>query len=295
MALISPAALHARLADPALRIVDLRWYLGRPGDGRRAYEAGHLPGAIHLDLETDLSGSAADGPGRHPLPSPAAFARRMAQVGIGDGTFVVGYDDVGGWVAARLWWMLEHAGHREVAVLDGGIAAWQAAGYPLVDGRAGESSPSATPATTPTSLTLRGPAAAGRWTGTIERDTLRARLGDVVLLDARAGARYRGETEPVDPVAGHIPTALSAPTDGNLGPDGRFLPPDELRRRFDALGADGAREVVTSCGSGTSACHHALAMRVAGLADPTLYVGSWSDWSRAGYPVATGPEPGDPA
>jgi thiosulfate/3-mercaptopyruvate sulfurtransferase len=130
------------------------------------------------------------------------------------------------------------------------------------------------------------------WSGTVDRDALRARLGRVVLLDARASARYRGEVEPIDPAAGHIPTAISAPFEGNLGADGRFLPPDMLAARFRALGAASGVEVVTYCGSGTSALHHALAMSVAGLPEPTLYVGSWSDWSTAGYPVATGPEPG---
>ena len=289
MTLIAVDALRDRIADPGLRLVDVRWYLGRPGDGRRAYEAGHLPGAIHLDLDADLAGSAANGPGRHPLPSPAAFAERLGRAGIGDGSTVVAYDDVGGWVAARLWWMLDRIGHPACAVLDGGLPAWVAGGLPLE---------TAVPRRPRATLTVRGAAASdadGGWPGTIDRDGLRGRLGGLVLLDARAGARYRGETEPVDPVAGHIPTAVSAPTDGNLGPDGRFLPPDALRRRFVALGADGSRDVVTSCGSGTSACHHALAMRAAGLPDPILYPGSWSDWSTAGYPVATGPEPGDPA
>lgn len=285
MTLIAVDALRARLADPDLRLVDVRWYLGRPGDGRRAYEAGHLPGAIHLDLDADLAGSAADGPGRHPLPSPAAFAERLGRAGIGDGSTVVAYDDVGGWVAARLWWMLDRIGHRACHVLDGGLPAWVARGLPLEV---------AVPRWPVTTLSISGAAADGGWPGTIDRDGLRGGLGDLLLLDARAAARYRGETEPVDPVAGHIPTAVSAPTDGNLGPDGRFLPPAELRRRFVALGADGSRAVVTSCGSGTSACHHALAMRAAGLPDPLLYPGSWSDWSTAGYPVATGPGPGDP-
>ncbi len=274
--LIAPDALLARMGDLDLRIVDARWYLGRPGQGRAAYEAGHLPGAIHLDLDEDLS--APQGPGRHPLPEPAAFARRMEDVGIGSRQTVVGYDDQGGWVAARLWWMLERLGHRHVFVLDGGLRAWADAGGPLT---------TEVPAWPSSRLDV-----GGGWTGTIDRDALRQRLGQVVVLDARAAARYRGEVEPIDPAAGHVPTAISAPFEANLGPDGRFLPPDALARRFRELGADGARLVVTYCGSGTSALHHALAMRLAGLPDPILYVGSWSDWSRAGYPVATGPEPG---
>jgi thiosulfate/3-mercaptopyruvate sulfurtransferase len=260
-----------------LRLVDVRWYLGRPGAGRAAYDAGHLPGAIHLDLDDDLS--APVGPGRHPLPEPGAFAARLGAAGIGTDDLVVPYDDAGGWVAARLWWMLDTLRHREVAVLDGGLPAWVAAGHPLTTD---------VPAIEPTTMRL-----GDRWTGIIDRDLLRARLGRVVLLDARAAPRYRGDTEPVDPVAGHIPSALNRPTDANLAADGRFLEPHLLRAAFVELGADGTREVVTSCGSGTSACHHSLAMRVAGLKDPTLYVGSWSDWSRAGYAVATGSEPGE--
>lgn len=277
MTLISPEALADAIGDPDLRLVDVRWYLGQPGQGRAAYEAGHLPGAIFLDLDADLS--APSGPGRHPLPDPAAFARRLGALGIGPHDHVVAYDDTGGWVAARLWWMLDDLGHERTAVLDGGFPAWVAAGLPLT---------TEVPSWPPARLEL-----ADRWTKVVNRDELRARLGSVVLLDARAAPRYRGETEPVDPVAGHIPTALNAPTDGNLGPDGRFLPPGALAERFRALGCEG-HQVVTSCGSGTSACHHSLAMRVAGLPDPILYPGSWSDWSRAGYPVATGPEPGDP-
>jgi thiosulfate/3-mercaptopyruvate sulfurtransferase len=277
--LISVDELAARLDEPRIRVVDCRWYLGRPGAGRAAYAAGHIPGAIHLDLDADLS--APTGPGRHPLPSPDDFAGRLGEAGIGNGHEVVGYDDVGGWVAARLWWMLDNLGFAAVRVLDGGWNAWLAAGLPVsTDARS----------YAPTSLTL------GRaWSGVIDRAELKARLGSLVLLDARGAPRYRGETEPIDPVAGHIPTAVNVPTDTNLGPDGRFLPPAQLAAHFRALGADpGAAEVVTSCGSGTSACHHSLAMRVAGLPDPILYVGSYSDWSRAGEPVATGPEPGRP-
>jgi len=304
---MSPEALAGRRDDRQVRIVDVRWYLGKPGAGRAAYDAGHLPGAVFLDLEGDLSDSDGFGaPGRHPLPSPAAFRRRLGEVGIGDEDLVVAYDDVGGWVAARLWWMLDDLGHGAVAVLDGGLPAWVAAGYSVTS-------------EAPVLLPGPGPGLANAWSNVMTRDELRARLGSVVLLDARAGPRYRGEIEPVDPVAGHIPTARNAPTDGNLGQDGRFLPAAELRARFEALGAAGSTaagsaaagagagstaagagavagpvEVVTSCGSGTSAAHHSLAMRVAGIADPILYVGSFSDWSRSGYPVATGPDPGDP-
>ena len=284
--LISVEGLAERLGDSRVVIVDARWYLGRPGDGRAAYDAGHILGAIHLDLDADLADPHGFGaPGRHPLPDPAAFEARMAAAGIADDTLVVAYDDAGGWVAARLWWMLDNLGHRGgAAVLDGGWQAWLAAGLPASTG---------VPTPQPRSLHLGHP-----WTRVIARDELAARLGGLTLLDARAGPRYRGETEPIDPVAGHIPTAIHAPLDANLGPDGRFLPADELRARFAALtlevpGGTGS-ELVISCGSGTSTCHHAVAMRVAGLPDPILYVGSYSDWSRSGLPVATGPEPGAP-
>jgi thiosulfate/3-mercaptopyruvate sulfurtransferase len=275
--------LHrVRDGDSSLVIVDVRWVLGNPGAGAAAFRAGHLPGAIHLDLDDDLADHDGFGaPGRHPLPSPAETARRLGNAGIGDGSSVVAYDDVGGWVAARLWWMLDNLGHRDVGVLDGGIAAWQAAGGDLETGDARPRPP--------TELHLEP-----EWHGVIAREELRSRLGSVVLLDARAAARYRGEVEPIDPVAGHIPTAISAPIDGNLA-EGRFRTPAELAARFSDLGADGsAGPVVTSCGSGTSAIHHTIAMRLAGLPDPILYVGSYSDWSRSGEPVATGPEPGPP-
>lgn len=296
--LVSVNELTARIdGDSPPVIVDLRWYLGRPGAGHEAYLEGHLPGAIFLDLDADLADPNGLGaPGRHPLPDPRAFAARMAAIGIGDGTRVVGYDDVGGWVAARLWWMLADLGFGSrgfpgegAGVLDGGIKAWVDAGRPL-------STAVPAPPPAPAHLTLDGP-----WQAVIERDELRGRLGSLTLLDARGAPRYRGEVEPVDPVAGHIPTAISAPYDGNLAPDGRLLGAAALRDRFESLGIEDAPaagdergDVVLSCGSGTSACHHALAMRVAGLADPILYVGSYSDWSRSGEPVVTGPEPGPP-
>jgi thiosulfate/3-mercaptopyruvate sulfurtransferase len=323
--LVSPETLAAWLesGDPDLRVVDVRWYLGQPaGTSRRAYEAGHVPGAIFLDVDSDLV--APVGPGRHPLPDPVDFGRTLEAAGISDGQTVVAYDDVGGWVAARLWWMLEdlgwdgggrvagigpagfeppsggHLGRTggRVAILDGGFPAWQALGLPVSTGL---------PSYPPGHLSLRD-----HWTRTVDRLGLKAGLGEVVLIDARAAARYRGEIEPIDPVAGHIPTAVNAPTDDNLGPDGRFLSADVLRARFEGLmdaairagaaraGAEGATrrggrtmpETVTSCGSGVSACHNAIAMRVAGLPDPILYPGSYSDWSRSGETIAVGPEPG---
>ncbi|MEW5991993.1 MAG: sulfurtransferase [Chloroflexota bacterium] len=267
---------------PDLRVVDVRWYLGQPpGAGRAAYDAGHIPGAIHIDLDTDLV--APRGPGRHPLPDAATFARTMADRGIGDGDTVVVYDDVGGWVAARVWWMLDDLGFGDgrggaALVLDGGYPAWLAAGGAV--------------STDVPNPVLRELHLAPAWRRVIDRAGLKRRLGELTLLDARAGERYRGEVEPIDPVAGHIPTAVSAPTGGNLAPDGRFLPPGELRRRFEGLGCSVPGGSVTSCGSGVSACHNALAMRVAGLPDPLLYPGSYSDWSTAGEPVAVGAEPG---
>jgi len=276
MSLIAPDELRARLGDPVLRICDVRWWLTDPGKGRRDYAAGHIPGAVFVGMESDLA--AAEGPGRHPLPSPAAFAGRMAALGIGDEHDVVAYDDAGGTIAARLWWMLDDLGHRGVRVLDGGIAAWTAAGGPL----AGE-----VPAFPPARLTLRS-----AWTRVLDRGavTERLRRGDISLMDARAPERYRGDVEPVDPVPGHIPGAVSRPTAGNLAPDGRFLDPAALRARF----VDLEPAIVTSCGSGVTACHNALAMRLAGLPAPVLYPGSYSDWATAGLPVATGDEPGAP-
>ena len=293
--LVAPAQLAAWIEEgrPDLRIVDVRWYLGQPrGTGRAAFEGGHIPGAIHVDLDTELV--AATGPGRHPLPEPSTFATMLAGHGVGDGDLVVAYDDVGGWVAARLWWMLDDLGFGAdsrggVAVLDGGIQAWVTDGHALSTDR---HSPA------PAKLHLRS-----AWKRTVDRVGLTAKLGRVVLLDARAGPRYRGEIEPIDPVPGHIPTAINAPVDGNLGPDGRFLDPSRLADRFTHLRGQAAENgfddaaapaspTVISCGSGVSACHNALAMRIAGLPSPILYPGSYSDWSTAGGPVATGPEPG---
>ena len=272
MSLIAPETLLDRLGAADLRLADVRWWLTDPAKGRRDFAVAHLPGSVFVDLDADLS--APVGPGRHPLPSPAAFTARMAELGLDNASDVVVYDDAGGTVAARLWWMLDDLGHRRVSVLDGGIAAWTAIGGPLT----------AEIASYPAGqLNLRD-----RWTRTIDRDGLVAQLGTVALIDARAPERYRGDLEPVDAVPGHIPTAVCRPTAGNLGPDGRFLAPAALRARFEHLGG----EIVSSCGSGGNACHNALAIRVAGLPDPLLYPGSYSDWAGTGMPIATGDEPG---
>ena len=195
--ILSPEALSRDLDRPDIRIVDVRWVLNAPGAGRAAYEAGHIPGAIFLDLDTDLA--APEGPGRHPLPSPAAFRERLEAAGIGSDDTVVAYDDTGGATAARLWWMLDDLGHERVAILDGGYPAWVAAGYPV-----STTEPEPRPRG---HLELRD-----AWTRVTDRDAVAAGLGTFVLLDARAGPRYRGEVEPVDRVPGHIPTARSAPS-----------------------------------------------------------------------------------
>ena len=278
MTLVSAADLATRLDDPDLRIADVRWSLAAPAAGHAAYLQAHLPGAVFVDLDTVLT--APVGPGRHPLPGPAALAAALGALGIGRAHRVVAYDDAGGTVAARLWWMLDALGHPRAAVLDGGIAAWRAAGLPLTPDVPRHAPAGPWPGLLPS------------WSRTIEREELASRLGTLTLLDARAPERYRGDVEPIDPVPGHIPTASSAPTASFLGPDGRFLAPADLARRFAALRAAGERPVVVACGSGVNACQLALAMRAAALPDPLLYPGSYSDWSRAGMPIATGDEPG---
>ena len=271
MSLISADELIVRLGDPDLRVADVRWWLADPAKGRRDYAAAHMPGAVFVDVDGDLT--APPGPGRHPLPEAAEFVRRMEALGFGDESDIVVYDDAGGTIAARMWWMLDDLGHRRVGVLDGGLATWLGAGGPMT---------AEVPAFPPGELTLRS-----TWTRTIDRDALSARLGTLTLLDARAGERYRGEIEPVDAVPGHIPTAISRPTASTLDREGRLLPAETLRTLFPSRG-----EIVVSCGSGVTACELALAMRVAGLPAPLLYPGSYSDWVRAGLPMVTGTEPG---
>lgn len=275
---VSCSWLAERLGDPGVRVADTRWYLGEPGAGRRHYDAGHVPGAVFLDLDRDLS--APHGPGRHPLPDPEVLGALLGRMGIGEDHHLVVYDQGPGSIAARLWWMLRNLGHRRVSVLDGGYHRWTATGRPTTK---------AAPDLPSVSFEIRR-----GFTSTIDRHSLLPRLGALQVIDARPPDRYRGENETVDPAAGHIPTSLSATTDGNLDREGLFKPPDRLAARFADLGLDPSVPIISSCGSGVTACHNILALHLAGWPEATLYPGSWSDWSSAGFPVATGPEPGPP-
>lgn len=275
--LVTTDWLAARLGEPALRVVDVRWYLDPARRGRDAYRASHLPGAVFLDVDEDLSapGGRRGGPlGRHPWPPPDQVARAMGAAGIGASTQVVAYDDQAGAVAARLWYLLYAHGHDAVSVLDGGIVKWLAEGRPLE---------TAIPSYTAARFVPRPRAGAVVSKEQVARGDCR------LLLDARAAERYCGEVEPIDPRAGHVPGALSAPFAGNLtaGPAPVFRPATELRARYAALGAE-TTEPVVYCGSGVTACHDLLALAVAGL-HGRLYAGSWSEWSAdPALPVETG-------
>jgi thiosulfate/3-mercaptopyruvate sulfurtransferase len=263
--LIGAAELSSLLGR--VRVFDVRWSLLDPLGGRARYLAGHVPGAVFVDLERDLASTS--GPGRHPLPSPEAFASTLGAWGLSPGDEAVVYDDAGGTVAARLWWMLLSIGHERVRLLDGGWPAWVAAGGPAQTDE---------PGVTPTLY----PSPKG-WRGALGRDQIAGRA----LVDARAPERYRGETEPIDPKAGHIPGAVNVPASMNLTSEGRF----RSRHDLTALYHDLPDDVVVSCGSGVTACHTALAMTLAGRPLPDLYVGSFSDWCSHDLPIGTGTEP----
>ncbi|MBK8510221.1 MAG: sulfurtransferase [Candidatus Competibacteraceae bacterium] len=275
--LIDPETLNVHLGDPDWIVMDCRFSLSDPEAGRRAYAQSHLPGARYAHLDEDLSGPITPAAGRHPLPDPTRLAEKLGAWGIGNDTQVIAYDDMGGILAAsRLWWLLRWLGHRACAVLDGGFQAWRQAGLPLA-------------ARPPVIRPLRFEARPDDrlWLTAARVATL---AEQELLVDARGAARYRGEMEPIDPVAGHIPGAVNLPTEDNLTADGRFRPADEQRERFLAL-LDGrpASAVVHSCGSGVTACHNLLAMEAAGLNGSRLYAGSWSEWIRdPARPVATG-------
>ena len=261
-------------------VVDCRHDLADPDAGRRGYLESHLPGAVFVSMDTQLSAPKNGRNGRHPMPSREQVREMLAAIGLSDDLQLVVYDTAGGGMAGRLWWMARWIGHEAVAVLDGGLAAWTRAGYPLT-GETGTARASGV-------LTLRAPLATlvdAAQTGAAAGDPARR------VIDARPGERFRGEVEPIDPVAGHIPGALSRPWSSNVREDGRFKPAPVLRAEFEAL-LDGRapQAVVHSCGSGVSACHNLLAMAHAGLPGAALYGGSWSEWiADPSRPVATGP------
>jgi thiosulfate/3-mercaptopyruvate sulfurtransferase len=274
--LITPPDLADALGSERPPVVlDVRWQLGGP-PGRDSYRDGHLPGAVFVDLDDDLAAAPGEG-GRHPLPDPAAFGAAMRGAGVSNGRGVVVYDDADATSAARAWWLLRHHGHPDVRVLDGGLRAWVGDGRELVPGE--ERPP-------PGDFTAMTGAP-----DVLDAESAAAVARDGVLLDARTLERYRGAAEPVDPVAGHIPGAVSAPAAGNVEESGRFRTPAELRARFAELGADGSRPVGAYCGSGVTAAQEILALTVAGV-PASLYAGSWSDWIRdSARTVATGDAP----
>jgi thiosulfate/3-mercaptopyruvate sulfurtransferase len=276
--LVSVAELSRHTEDPDWLVIDCRFDIGRPEAGQQTYCDGHIPGAIYAHLDRDLASPRTGASGRHPLPAADALARRFSDWGISARVQVVAYDDAGGAVAARLWWLLRWMGHSPVALLDGGWPAWIAAGLPV----------SKLPAQRP-------PAVFGGSPGhmpVIEAPAIQDRLrhGNLLLIDARARARYLGEMEPIDPVAGHVPGAVNVPFQTNLTPSGTFCDPGRLRTTMQPLLA-GRRgdDVAVMCGSGVTACHVLFAMELAGLPGARLYPGSWSEWiADPGRPVARG-------
>jgi thiosulfate/3-mercaptopyruvate sulfurtransferase len=276
------AAGEAAPGELPLRVVDCRYVLGRPGAGEPLWRAGHIPGAAFIDLDRDLASPPGER-GRHPLPDAGAFEAAARRAGIGSDSLVVAYDEAAEGGAARLWWLLRHFGHDNVTVLDGGLRDWRAQGGDL---RAGEETiePGDFRARAPADDTVAAERLAG---GLHEAPAGPGKAGatrSAVLLDARAPERYRGEVEPIDPVAGHIPGAVSIPF-ADLAPNGRFLPPAELRARFEAAGVGSGDEAVAYCGSGVTACVLVLAAEVAGIRPPRLYPGSWSEWVGRGLPA----------
>lgn len=249
-----------------MKVYDVRWKLGAPDQGRRDYLAAHIPGAVFVDLDEDLSSTPGEN-GRHPLPTPERFVETLGRLGLGANDHALVYDDSAGTVAARMWWMLRSIGHSNVSVLDGGFQAWIESGGEL---EAGDQ--------TPVPTTYPGPAT---FQGTVMIDELAGRN----VIDVRAPERFNGEHEPVDPRPGHIPGAKNFPVTMALR-DGRFVDAGLLRETYQPI-----EEPVVSCGSGVNACHTALAMVAAGLEMPDVYIGSFSEWSRSGRPVALGPDP----
>ncbi|HEY5757685.1 MAG TPA: sulfurtransferase [Steroidobacter sp.] len=267
--LVRAETLAQHLTDSRWLIVDCRFDLTQPAAGEAAYGAGHIPGAIYAHLDRDLSSPITPRTGRHPLPDPERFAATLSRWGVGADTQVIAYDADNGMYASRLWWLLRWVGHRAVAVLDGGLKAWAAAGQPIS---------TEIPARSPTPFQARPDR--DLW---LDADQVQARVQqpDWRLLDARAPERFLGKVEPLDKVAGHVPGARNHPFSTNLTSDGRFGAPEELRRRYEQSQAGVADDrTIVMCGSGVTACHLLLAMEVAGKPGARLYAGSWSEWIR---------------
>jgi len=276
--LISTKTLNQQLNNPGWVIVDCRFSLADTEAGAKAYRHGHIPNARYAGLDKDLSSAITDFTGRHPLPDFALLAKKLGDWGITNNSQVVAYDDAGGAFAGRLWWLLRCMGHDKVAVLDGGIKQWQKQGLPIT---------TALPKVKP--ATFRPYPNDAAWLNAVQVQNALARK-TICLIDARTPERYRGEQEPIDPVAGHVPGALNRAFQLNLDSNGLFLPAEQLREQFKRLtGGTPPQHVVHMCGSGVTACHNLLAMEHAGLTGSKLYAGSWSEWIRdKNRPVAKG-------
>jgi len=279
--LIDAESLARELGRGDCIVVDCRFTLTNPAAGKAAYESSHIPGARYANLDDDLARHPRADEGRHPLPDPERFAATLGRWGIGRDDAVVAYDEGSGAIAARLWWLLGWLGHARRAVLDGGFAAWQQAGLPVEQ--------------TPPAVRAREYAAgAPRHAAAVATSELAAaQAAGSLLVDARAAPRYRGEQEPIDPKAGHVPGARNRPFSANVTPAGRFRPPAELRVELtELLGGRSPDRLIAMCGSGVTAAHLLLAMDVAGLPGGRLYPGSWSEWIRdPARPIRTGAEP----
>ena len=275
--LINTQDLRQHLADPEWVVVDCRFNLAKPDAGYQAYKAAHIPGAHYANLDRDLAAPKYQGSGRHPLPSATALCDTLARWGIERRSTVIAYDDSGGAIAARLWWLLRWVGHERAGLLDGGWPAWSASGF---DVSADEP-----------------PKRSGRFDGTVgqmpavstDEVVSNLKTRDFLLIDARAASRFAGQDETIDPVAGHVPGAMSLPFQGNLTAEGRFQSPRILRERFSAaLAGRPVQDVVSMCGSGVTACHNLFALELAGMPGARLYGGSWSEWiASPGRPIAT--------